>query len=374
MPASGPGRSWRGIGAEVAARAANRASDTTTGATHARARANTDTVLLMFVLASTPALLISAWSAGHQALAQLTGDTPVGWRVQLLHGAGLLTSADDWLSSFVLGLSYIVPLLFVAGLVSLSWAVLFARIRGRPVDPGWLMTSWLYVLLLPADLSPLLSGLGMSFAAVLGQHVFGGTGRYIASPAALGALFVQFSYPGAGQLSSAASWAAVAASGGGADGAAWTVFAAAEPGALGILLASACLLGAGLLARTGAVSLRTMLGGVLGVALAGTLAGIMSDTPLAQLGWYWHLVLGGLPVCLAFIVTDPTTLPLTRAGRWIHGLMFGVLVVAIRMLDPTHPDGSLFAVLLVTLLVPLIDHFIVRRHTARADGRLELRA
>jgi Na+-translocating ferredoxin:NAD+ oxidoreductase RnfD subunit len=54
--------------------------------------------------------------------------------------------------------------------------------------------------------------------------------------------------------------------------------------------------------------------------------------------------------------------------------MFGVLVVAIRMLDPTHPDGALFAVLLVTLLVPLIDYFIVRRHTARADGRLELRA
>jgi Na+-transporting NADH:ubiquinone oxidoreductase subunit B len=187
-------------------------------------------------------------------------------------------------------------------------------------------------------------------------------------------LFVQFSYPGAGQLSSAASWAAVAASGGGTDGAAWTVFSAAEPGALGIPLASACLLGAGLLARTGAVSLRTMLGSVLGVALAGTLAGIMSDTPLAQLGWYWHLVLGSLPVCLAFVVTDPTTLPLTRAGRWIHGLMFGVLVVAIRMLDPTHPDGSLFAVLLVTLLVPLIDHFIVRRHTARAGGRLELRA
>ena len=29
----------------------------------------------------------------------------------------------------------------------------------------------------------------LSFAAVFGQHIFGGTGRYVASPAALGALF-----------------------------------------------------------------------------------------------------------------------------------------------------------------------------------------
>ncbi|MFQ5983404.1 MAG: RnfABCDGE type electron transport complex subunit D, partial [Woeseiaceae bacterium] len=257
-----------------------------------------------------------------------------------------------------LGLAYIAPLLFVTGLVSLIWAGLFARMRDRPVDPGWAMAAWLYVLLLPADLSPLLAGLGMSFAAVLGLHIFGGTGRYIAPPAALGALFIQFSYPGTGQLSSAASWQATAAT---------------EPGMAGIPLALACLFGAGLLMRTGAVSLRTILGGVLGIALAGMLAGLIGDAPIAQIAWHRHLVLGSLPVCLAFVVTDPTTLPLTRAARWIHGLLFGLLVVAIRVLDPTHPDGSLVAVLLAILLVPLIDHFVLRRHIARVGGRLELR-
>ena len=74
-----------------------------------------------------------------------------------------------------------------------------------------------------------------------------------------------------------------------------------------------------------------------------------------------------------FVLTDASTLPLTRAGRWIHGLLFGALVVAIRVLDPTHPDGSLFAVLLATLFVPLIDYFVLRHHIAQTEGGLELR-
>lgn len=359
MPAGGTQRSWGRIASEIVARAAGRGPGGTIGATHARTRTNTDLVMFLFILASLPALLVNAWSAGEQLLLQQANGATDGWRFNFLQALDLPAAADEPASSLVLGLMYIVPLLLVASLVSLFWAALFARTRNRPVDPGWPLICWLYVLLLPADVSPLLAALGMSFAAVIGLHIFGGTGRYIASPAALGALFIQFSYPGAGQLSGAASWVAVAA---------------AEPGMSGMPLATACLLGALLLARTGVVSLRSILGGVLGVALAGSIAGLCGDSPIAELGWRSHLVLGMLPLCLAFVLTDATTSALTRAGRWIHGMLFGALAVTIRVLDPTHPDGSLFAVLLATLLVPLIDHFVLRRHIAHAGGRLELRS
>ena len=89
-------------------------------------------------------------------------------------------------------------------------------------------------------------------------------------------------------------------------------------------------------------------------------------------GWLRHGK-GSLPICLAFVITDPTTSSLSKEGRWAHGLLFALFVVAIRVLDPTHPEGSLFAVLLATLAVPLIDYFAVRRHVARAEGQLELR-
>ena len=129
-----------------------------------------------------------------------------------------------------------------------------------------------------------------------------------------------------------------------------------------------------MLARTGIVSLRLLMGGVIGVGLAATLANSLSGLPIAGLSWQWHLALGSLPVCLAFVISDPTTSSLSRAGRWVHGLLFALFVVAIRVLDPTHPDGSLFAVLLATLAVPLIDYVVIRRHVARAQGRLELKA
>lgn len=138
-------------------------------------------------------------------------------------------------------------------------------------------------------------------------------------------------------------------------------------------MALACFVGAAILARAGATSWRLLTGAVFGLALAAMLAGTLSESPTANLGWHWHLALGSLPICLAFVITDPTTSSLSKEGRWAHGLLFAFFVVAIRVLDPTHPEGSLFAVLLATLTVPLLDYFAVRRHVARAEGQLELR-
>lgn len=367
------GQGWRRTMAKSALRLQGRTPGLTTAMTHARARADTNSVFLLFVLASTPAMLVSAWSAGQQML--LHNPASSGWRWQLLHASGLSISADEWMSCLFLGLAHILPVLAVALLVSLFWSLVFARYRSRSIDPGWTMVAWIYVLLLPVDLSPSLAAVGMTFAAVLGQHIFGGTGRYIVSPAVLGALFVQFSYPGAGQLSSVESWVVVAATGAvGEASALFPEMTIAASNSAAVPMALACAVGAALLARVGVISLRTVLGGALGIALFATLAGALGDSPIAKLAWHWHLALGSLPICLAFVITDPTTLPLSRGGRWIHGLLFALSVMAIRILDPTHPDGSMFAVLLATLSVPLVDYLVLRRHVARTAGRLELRA
>jgi len=140
--------------ADQAGQGRRRTARLTSAMTHARARADTSTVLLLFVLASTPAMLVSAWSAGQQML--LRNPASSGWRWQLLHASGLSISADEWMSCLLLGLAHILPVL---------------RYRSRSIDPGWTMVAWIYVLLLPVDLSPSLAAVGMTFAAVLGQHI-----------------------------------------------------------------------------------------------------------------------------------------------------------------------------------------------------------
>jgi len=363
---------WLRAGAEMMGRLAGGAFHATSGSLHVRHRANTDRLLAMFVLASLPAALVGAWGVGSEVLNALTPEMelPGGWRVQALAALGMNASPDRFVAALVLGLMFIVPLMLVATTVSVLWEIVFATVRERAVDPGWPMTSCLFVLLLPHDTPLLLAAIGMTFGTVLGKHIFGGTGRYIASPAVIGALFLHFSYPA---LSSATStWQTVASLGSAAaieQGISWwQVFWGNEVGMLGTSSALACAAGALWLAVTGVVSWRTLFGALLGLTGAVTIASLFGETLPA----HWHFALGSFAFCWAFVLTDPTTLPLTRAGRWLHGALFGVLVIIMREADPTHPESTLFAVLLASLFVPLIDYIVLRAQHTRCGGRLEI--
>lgn len=325
-------------------------------------------ILLLFVLASLPAALVGAWSAGTDWLADPASGEGAGWRYPLLKSIGFAMTPADTASAIAAGLGFLVPLFLVAVMTSIAWELLFASARRRAVDPGWLMSSWLFVLLLPAQTPLVFAAVGMSFGAVIGKHVFGGTGRYIASPAAVGALFLHFAYPAL--ASATTTWGEIAilrGSGAMETGLAFLpVFAGRETGLIGTTSALACLAGAAWLALAGAASWRTLAGGLLGIAAAGLLAaGLGSSLPP-----HWHFALGNAAFCWAFVLTDPTTLPLTRSGRWLHGLSFGGLLVLMREADPTHPESSLFAVMLAALLVPLIDYATVR--AGRRHNALEL--
>jgi electron transport complex protein RnfD len=57
-----------------------------------------------------------------------------------------------------------------------------------------------------------------------------------------------------------------------------------------------------------------------------------------------------------FIATDPVSASTTPKGRLIYGFLIGVLIVVIRTYGG-YPDGIAFAVLLMNMAVPLIDHY-----------------
>ena len=272
--------------------------------------------------------------------------------------AGLWRSEDTserlgaWLS--LLGVSLAAALL---------WEGVFARYKSVPVDPTWFTAAWLFALLLPGSTPLWLAGVAISFGLLIGHHIFGGLGRTLVHPALLGVLFVHFGYPSVGAV---ADFGPVSSDG------YWPGHFVSHPGAtLASASALACLGGALVLVRTGAASWRTLLGGLLGTALAGGLGNVLAETgSLAAQPWYWHLVVGNLAFGIVFLATDPSTAALTRPGRWFHGLVAGSLTVLIRLMDPAHPDGALFAILLAGLSVPVMDYLVVRLHVARRERRI----
>lgn len=70
----------------------------------------------------------------------------------------------------------------------------------------------------------------------------------------------------------------------------------------------------------------------------------------------FHLLSGGAILGAFFIATDPVTAAATLKGRFIYGLLIGLLTYIIRTWGG-YPEGIAFAVILINMTVPLIDHY-----------------
>jgi Na+-transporting NADH:ubiquinone oxidoreductase subunit B len=362
----------------------------TRGAVHVRDATNVQRLLNHFVIASLPCWLIGLWSTGVQTsiAMQLTGIGALpGWRGDLIALLGIADDSANVGGCFLIGLLYFLPVFIVALGIGAFWEILFAQKRNKAIDEGLLSIAWLFSLVMPATVPLLYVALGMTFAMVIGKGIFGGTGRYLVSPAMLGVAFLVFSYPTL--VFGPESWIPVpgydeatsieiAIEEGGVaaltavDYSWWQLFVGNQPGPMGINSVLGSLLGAVYLIIVGAASWRIMAGSFIG--LAGTVFIMNSaggDVALAGVPWYWHIVLGGWAFGTVFIATDPVTAPATNAGRWGFGLLVGFLVVIVRLTNPSYYDGIIFAILLACIFSPTIDYFVVEHHIRRRKLRQE---
>ena len=83
----------------------------------------------------------------------------------------------------------------------------------------------------------------------------------------------------------------------------------------------------------------------------------------------YHLVIGGLAFGAVFMATDPVTATQTEKGKWIYGILIGVLTVIIRVFNPAYPEGIMLAILLMNVFAPLIDFYIVKANKTRRIQR-----
>jgi len=69
-----------------------------------------------------------------------------------------------------------------------------------------------------------------------------------------------------------------------------------------------------------------------------------------------HLLSGGTMLGAFFIVTDPITAATSNKGRWIYSMGVGMLIWIIRSWGG-YPDAIAFAILLMNMAAPTIDHY-----------------
>lgn len=238
------------------------------------------------------------------------------------------------------------------------------RMRGRKsslADGSVTVTAVIFGLSLPPLLPWSVTTIGMFTAVTLGKMVFGGLGFNVFNPAMVGRAFLMLSFPiemttwatpeTVDAITRPTPLAAAKFSGELTD--IPHLFFGSVPGSIGETSAVAILTGGLWILWRQAADWRMtagMLTGIAGMALLQTMVADPAQSP----GVLRHMCAGSVLFAAFFIVTDPVTSPLSRMGRWIFGILAGVLTMIIRWFGG-YPEGVMFSVLLANAVVPLID-------------------
>jgi Na+-transporting NADH:ubiquinone oxidoreductase subunit B len=356
----------------------------TRGAPHVRDVMDLKRMMIIVVIALLPTVIMALYNTGLQAnlaLQVLEATEATGWRGSFLTWSGIGLAPDNWIADAVHGALYFLPIYFVSLLVGGFWEVLFACVRKKSINEGFLVTSLLYALIMPPDMPWWQVALGISFGIVIGKEVFGGVGMNILNPALVGRCFLYFSYPR--EMTGNSIWVAVdgytratplaeLADPGLALSVSWQdAFWGFMPGSMGETSVFACLIGAAILIMSQVGSWRIMLSVVLGMTgMAALFNQIGSSNPMFAVAPLWHGVIGGFAFGTVYMATDPVSSAHSQVGQWLFGLLVGVLTVLVRVINPGFPEGIMLAILFANVFAPTLDRVVVSRHIRRRQRRI----
>jgi len=338
---------------------------------HIRDSVDLKRIMTVVIIALVPALFFGAYNTG----------------LQHFRSTGLEASL---MQCFGFGFLRLLPLIIVSYTVGLGIEFVSAQIRGHEINEGFLVTGILIPLIMPVDIPLWMLALATAFAVILGKEVFGGTGMNIFNPALLARAFLFFSYPGwmtgdkvwtqgltAGQniidgYSGATSLSLCAAGEVGRLPSFLQMLIGTTPGSVGETSEIAILIGAIVLIVTGVGSWKIMVSVFGGGAIMGLIINSFAVNPFMQVPFYYHFVMGGFTFGAVFMATDPVTGSQTERGKWIYGLLIGVLSILFRVLNPAYPEGVMLAILLMNVFAPLIDYYVIRSGIKRRLKRVSV--
>jgi Na+-transporting NADH:ubiquinone oxidoreductase subunit B len=350
---------------------------------HVRDAVDIQKIMVTVWLATFPAMFFGMYNLGANSLEYLdsigqqnTGD----WHHYFVSIVGY--DSTNFFNKLWFGACYFLPIYFVVFAVGIAWEALFAIVRKHEINEGAFVSTVLFSLSCPPDIPLWQAAMGISFGLVIGKEIFGGTGKNFLNPALTGRAFLYFAYPA--QISGDKVWVAGISdyniipegySGATALGVAaengmsgitnsytWLdAFLGNIPGSVGETSIIAISIGLVILLVTKVASWRIILGTFVGMILMSSLLNFVgSDTnPMFAIPWYWHAVIGSYAFGLVFMATEPVSGSGTNLGRIIYGLVIGVTVILIRVINPAFPEGMMLAILFANLLAPVIDHMVV---------------
>lgn len=241
------------------------------------------------------------------------------------------------------------------------------------------VTAIIFALTLPIGTPLYVVAIGSFISIFLGKLVFGGFGHNIFNPALVGRVLVHLSFAdkllpyidgmkGATDLASTATPAAMLASTNWMGGSDFTyqlmdLLTGNHGGALGETCIWLILLVGVILAVRRVFDIR------IPIAYLGTviiLSAVYAGMNGLDLLTYpvMHLCIGGVAFGAIFMATDPVTSPTSPLGKILFGIGLGFLTMIIR-LKANYPEGVLFSILMMNMLSPLIDSFILGRTNTR---------
>ena len=338
--------------------------------THIHDAIDSKRIMSIVVIALIPALLFGMYNVGYQhyAFAGIEG---------------------SFIQKFGYGFLAVLPKIIVSYVVGLGIEFVVAQWKKEEIQEGFLVSGMLIPMIVPVDCPLWMLAVATAFSVIFAKEVFGGTGMNIFNPALITRAFLFFAYPT--KMSGDTVWVAGNSIFGlGKDIDALTAAtplgqAATEtpisaslsdmifgfiPGSIGETSVIAIAIGAVILLWTGVASWKTMISVFVGGALMAWIFNVAGpDTAMANMPWYMHLCAGGFCFGAVFMATDPVTSSRTENGKFIYGLLIGMMAIIIRVLNPGYPEGMMLAILLMNIFAPLIDYVIVENNISRRAKR-----
>lgn len=243
--------------------------------------------------------------------------------------------------------------------------VAFAVTRKKEIHEGFLVTGLIFPLILPPAAPLWIVAVGVMFGVLFGKEVFGGTGRNIFNPAIVGRIFLTITFPKIMTLNwqmpftdavTSATPLALAK-----NQAEFTSYANLLygfcSGSVGETFRIGIIAGGIFLILTKIVDWRIPLAYLATAFAFPFFSNHIFHTAFAP--GLFQLLSGGLLFGAFFMATDPVTSPFTKSGRWIAGVLLGILTVLIRGLSG-YVEGVMFSILLVNVFSPLIDTLVLK--------------
>ncbi|WP_294612044.1 NADH:ubiquinone reductase (Na(+)-transporting) subunit B [Bacteroides sp. MSB163] len=343
---------------------------TSKSGTHIHDAIDSKRIMSMVVIALIPALLFGMYNVGYQHF----------------HATG---ATGSFIELFAYGFLAVLPKIIVSYVVGLGIEFVVAQWKKEEIQEGFLVSGILIPMIVPVDCPLWILAVATAFSVIFAKEVFGGTGMNVFNVALITRAFLFFAYPT--KMSGDAVWVSgdsifgmgqavdgltvatplgEAATTGAVPPFSWDMVTGLIPGSIGETSVIAIALGAILLLVTGIASWKTMFSVFVGGAfMAWVFNTVGPDTPMAQMPWYEHLVLGGFCFGAVFMATDPVTSARTETGKYIFGFLIGVMAIVIRVLNPGYPEGMMLAILLMNIFAPLIDYCVVQGNISRREKR-----